>query len=297
VTSPDRLKSLRNRLVAGVAVQRALREHSRAIPISVLRRLPPLGTHTLTAPGGEPVRYVADRDDQFARTVVWRNLRGWESTTVPVFMALARQARAFVDIGAHTGIYTLLAGAANARLQAVAFEPNPPVYERLVRNVAANGLGERVTCRPAALGDAAGSATLFVPADVTAASIVPVGDPAPRGDTVSVTTVVFRADEVLPPELPVDLVKIDVEGAEAAVLRGLSGVLDRWYPIVVAESLRPDELDAVRAELVPHGYRHVWYLGPDGPVEPGTAEPVANFPNYLWATRDLDAGVLAAAWR
>ena len=71
-------------------------------------------------------------------------------------------------------------------------------------------------------------------------------------------------DALLPPEDTVDLIKIDVEGFEDAVLRGMLGLLDRHQPAVFLECNHDgpiQALDAILADL-PH---HLYHLGPDGP--------------------------------
>jgi hypothetical protein len=44
-----------------------------------------------------------------------------------------------------------------------------------------------------------------------------------------------RLDDVLDPEVPIDVVKVDVEGMDHAVVQGLSQTLHRWQPTVLVE--------------------------------------------------------------
>jgi hypothetical protein len=60
----------------------------------------------------------------------------------------------------------------------------------------------------------------------------------------------MRADEP-----PPDFVKIDVEGAGAAVLRGAAKILEAGSPVVYIELHGPDEQRGVRDELLTRGYR------------------------------------------
>jgi FkbM family methyltransferase len=54
-----------------------------------------------------------------------------------------------------------------------------------------------------------------------------------RIDTIRVRTA--RLDDLLPPDLRIDFVKIDVEGAELQVFRGARRTLERWRPVVLFE--------------------------------------------------------------
>lgn len=132
----------------------------------------------------------------------------------------------FVDIGANIGFFSLLA----AKLvgptgRVIAFEPNPPVFAALMRNAEHNGMGW-IETHQVGLFDREGGGTLHVPdKNCGAATMRPSGD-----DHVTISLV--RLDDVVTGS--VDLIKIDVEGAEVAALRGARNVLARC-PAVVCE--------------------------------------------------------------
>lgn len=294
------IKTARNRVVSAPAAQRIIRRSAAHLPDRLLWRLPPVGSHDLTAPDGTHFRYVADLDDQLARSLVWRGFGTWEATTVPLFYQLAAQARGLLDIGAYTGIYTLLACTANPSLRAVAFEPNPQMYAKLVRNLRANGLAGRVSAEPVAVLDVEGSVTLTIPADTTAATVVAeTGEASPAATSQRIRVPAVRAQDRVPRDMPVDLVKVDVEGAELPALRGLARVLAEHQPSVFVECLGGTTFPDVQELLADFGYRHFYYLGPDGPVPTaGGFAKVVGFPNFLCRTTRLlspaaDAGSTA----
>jgi FkbM family methyltransferase len=160
--------------------------------------------------------------------------REYEDVDFDVLRTLLRPGDVFVDCGANVGMYTLTA----AKLvgptgRVIAFEPAPPTRNALVRNVAANDL-HQVTVLPYALGDRSGSMPFTVMGDGGGlSSFAP--ENAAEGDIVTVP--VARLDDCVPPDVNgrVRLVKMDVEGAETAALRGAEGLFQRERPLLLLE--------------------------------------------------------------
>jgi FkbM family methyltransferase len=140
-----------------------------------------------------------------------------------------------LDIGAHWGLFTVLLSEQVCKNGHVwAFEPSPVVLPALSRTVERLG---NTTLLPIALSDASGTASLFVPADASMASL---GNwtrsvEAPRNRyEVSLDCLdrLVATGEVRRP----DFIKCDIEGAEALVFRGATSVLDqRLAPMVLFE--------------------------------------------------------------
>jgi FkbM family methyltransferase len=269
------IKQARDQVLRLPGVQRLVKVGARhdVLPDRVMSRLQPLGRHLVRLPDGQGTfLYRATPNDMLARRVIWHCLERWEETTIPIFCQLAKTSRGFADIGAYSGIYTLLACAANPSVRGVAFEPQDDAFEMLQGNVAVNpGFSERMTLVPAAAGDAAGEAILHVPDDRTTASIV--------GDGEGRLVRVVRADDEISADLDVDLVKIDVEGHQLAVLRGLERTL-RKQPALIIEC--GNQFAPVRELLRESGYTKFVYLGPSGAVDAARpVEAVDPYPNFL----------------
>ncbi|WP_198371315.1 FkbM family methyltransferase [Roseomonas rosulenta] len=130
----------------------------------------------------------------------------------------------FVDVGANVGFYSLIASRrVGPTGMAVAFEPNPATYAALKGNIALNRL-TNVTAVDIALSDGGGQAMFFADADGNsgASSLLRRGSSAAVRTVSTETWDAFAARSSLP--FP-SLVKIDVEGAEVKVLRGMSSLL------------------------------------------------------------------------
>jgi FkbM family methyltransferase len=146
-----------------------------------------------------------------------------------------REAVTVVDVGAHKGEYTdavLDAFGAKARIHC--FEPNPERFARLSERFAG---GSTVTCHEIALSRASGLGSLHLDqagsprgsleADTHRIS----GHPIQASMEVQLTTLDTAADKL--GLTHVDLLKIDVEGHETAVLEGCAGLLRRQAVEVV----------------------------------------------------------------
>ena len=170
--------------------------------------------------------------------------------------------------GAHLGFVTVHAArAAGPGGRVVVFEPNPAVHGVLRENLAANGVSDRVEVIAKALGEASGTARFFVRADESS-----LYEPSGEAETTEVDVV--RADELL--DGPVDVVKLDVEGAEVAALRGMERLLtSTGRPRALFLECNPGLLErsgSSAAELLAwvgaRGYEIEWIDEPHGCTAP-----------------------------
>ena len=144
---------------------------------------------------------------------------------------LLRPGMVVADVGANIGYFALLAARrVSPGGKVIALEPFPESYCLLVKNVRANGLANVVPLQVAA-GDAARCATLHV---YEKANWNRLGAPGP-GVLGAVPVQVEALDILLSAERRVDLVRMDVEGAEYEVLLGARGILTRDLPYLVIE--------------------------------------------------------------
>jgi FkbM family methyltransferase len=152
----------------------------------------------------------------------------------------------FLDVGANMGIYTMFAAKlVGAGGRVLAIEPSEREFQRLSFHVVLNDLGN-VTCLRLAAADKVGTAELKVAGEEKSGQNT-------LGRFVTESVEVLRVETVRTQPLDrivaqyklgrVDVIKIDVEGAELRVLRGLADTLERWRPKLLIE-LAPDALTA-----------------------------------------------------
>ena len=126
----------------------------------------------------------------------------------------------FVDVGANSGGYTVLAGAVS-RARVCAFEPVPATLGRLEANVRLNGLEDRVRWVGKCVGAQPGVVEFSLERDTENHVL-----PGPRQPGRSVPVEVTTLDAELVREEPA-LIKLDVEGFETAVLDGAGETLKK----------------------------------------------------------------------
>jgi FkbM family methyltransferase len=137
----------------------------------------------------------------------------WESAETDLVRSLVRPGDLVIDAGAHVGYYSLLMAHAGARV--LAFEPNPELFKLLYKNSAELD----IKAYQVALSDVDGEADFFLPSGYDDGfGSLGAADRDDRSRSIRVET--KRLDGVLSPGR-VRLMKLDVEGAEACVIRGL----------------------------------------------------------------------------
>lgn len=178
---------------------------------------------------------------------------------VDAFRRFVRPGDLVVDVGANIGVHTLaLARLVGPRGSVLAFEPQRLVYQTLCANIALNSL-DHVQCLHAALDEVPGLLHLLdadprVENNFGGAELAMLA-----GDARAAAVPRLVLDEVLGDRMP-RLIKIDVEGMEAAVLRGARQVLARATPVLYVENDRIERSPALLALLEELGYAAYWHL-------------------------------------
>lgn len=149
-----------------------------------------------------------------------------------------RSGAVFLDVGANVGYFSRFIAQAYPGATIHAFEPHPLTYRVLRMNTWQ--YGQRIRTWPVALSDCRGTVALSTSSNN-------LGDT--KGIRVtdrlvaSVIAPSIAFDELLG-DVEVDLVKIDVQGAEMAVLRGMQGVISRSPSIRIVMEFAPSLLRA-----------------------------------------------------
>lgn len=158
------------------------------------------------------------------------------------------------DIGANVGVYALALATDSPRRRVIAVEPAPHIRAQLQANVDCNSLGDRITIRDCGVGDEDGTSRFYLStydelSGFDRESATRWG--ASLAETVTVP--VRRVDTLVESHPAPDAIKIDVEGAGPAVLRGARETLRTDQPTLFVEvheeDLPGDTVPEIREEL------------------------------------------------
>ena len=214
---------------------------------------------------GEPLNFRfshGEHRDHIANLILQQGLAQYEAPTPSIFVALCREASGVVlDVGANTGLFALLAAAANPGVRVCAFEPLASVRALLEGNIALNpNLAQRIAVQPFGLSRSSGSFTFYETINsfglVTTSSSLELSHAKEVGDYVTQTIETQSLDqwgERLGPD-NVHLMKLDVEGHEHAVIEGGRRFLAKHRPYITIEVLGSAETHLTNAFLIEAGY-------------------------------------------
>jgi FkbM family methyltransferase len=236
------------------------------------------------------VGFVMLRPDRcvIAKELYWgdgRRPHAEDDLAIELFASLAAGADVVVDVGAYTGIFTLVAATVNASAHVHAFEIVPAVHRMLLDNVDRNGLTGRVTAHLAGVGRPGGSIT--VPEGSGGSALPDFYSTRlhfEEGTKVELVGLDSLVDAV-PPGSRV-LMKIDVEGSEDEVLGFGQAFLGAFGPDILCEILDGvADAASVERSLSPHGYRYFLVQEHDIEERPHIA-PDPRFRDWLFTRRE-----------
>lgn len=152
----------------------------------------------------------------------------YEPVELRLILSLLGRGSVFVDVGANIGCYALpAADAVGASGRVLAFEASPTVRRYLERTVVINQ-ARNVEIVPLAAGDYVGSVDFHEAPDY----LFGMGSTAPQFGATPIQLPISKIDDILEERriAVVDAVKVDVEGYELAVFRGVRKVLTGEHP-------------------------------------------------------------------
>lgn len=190
---------------------------------------------------GHDVLLFSNNDDVVAWEYFWKGEDSYERPLITQWLKWCVGARRILDIGAYTGLMSLLAARVNPTADIHAMEPVPRTVERLWINVAANAMTSQISVHPVAASNRSGtdSINLYRPENFlgTGNSVHDKG--LKTYGTLRIELV--ETSDYLKTVGAFDLVKVDVEGYEPQVLEGLQDVLQRDRPKLLLEVWEENE--------------------------------------------------------
>jgi len=185
--------------------------------------------------------FLCHLDEHIGSQMYWRGAYSWSQ--LRVLDRLLEPTMVFADAGANQGEFTLFAAKRLTRGRVLAFEPMTGMRERLLRNIEANGF-DNVLVSALGLWSEPGRRSLFLPearfADGSIheglGTLFPTAERSHEVEEIELTTLDAFCEEHGIDRI--DALKIDVEGAERAVLAGARRTLERCRPLLLLEANR-----------------------------------------------------------
>lgn len=243
------LKSLRNNYSVNLLGRRFIKGLSRISPSTsnkLSQHWPVAGDVTINFDNIE-LRMHSECDDGIVHSLYF-NREYVEQTDLKLFFKLASHKKTFLDIGANTGVYTIMGKLINQHLKILSFEPHPNNFKRLEYNVNLNALTD-VQLFEYAVGSGMTELKFAIPdderiSDVSSADLnfsrsMYKGEISWKDILVKQVTI----DHVIEKHCPngIDLIKIDVENYEVPVFEGGRKSIAQFLPEIICELFLTDE--------------------------------------------------------
>ena len=170
--------------------------------------------------------------------IFWYGLyEGYETYSIKVWIELAKKAKVIVDVGANTGLFSLVAKAVNPTATVYALEPVERVFEKLEANVDRNSYD--IQCISKAASNSDGTALIYDDTRHEHTYSVTVNEnfTSFSDEEVAVEIETIQLDTLVEQYklTQIDLLKIDVEGHEPQVFEGFQKYIKQFEPNMIVE--------------------------------------------------------------
>lgn len=197
---------------------------------------------------GHEVIMFSNNDDPVAKTFFWNGDNAYETTSMKLWAKLAASASTIVDVGAYTGVYSLIAAVASPSAKIYSFEALDRVYNRFQINKLVNNLSNIVSFQ-SAVSDQDGETNFNITVGenvlTTGSSLFDVPN-RPTYESKKVKTVRLDGIGALS---DASLIKIDAERAEHLVVQGATELIQRNKPDIIMEVLDDSALSEYFSDL------------------------------------------------
>lgn len=223
------------------------------------------------------------------KCLFWKGIYGeWEKNSLQIWSALSKQSNFIFDVGANTGVFSLLAKCVNPDSKVYAFEPVERIYQKLNHNIKLNNYD--IQSSNHAVSNTNGE-TLFYDHEtdhpLTASlrdSDVGENNSNVVAKKIGVTTLdSFIANHSIP---RVDLVKIDVETFEVEVLEGFRENLNKYRPTLLIEILNEEVANGISKLIANINYNYYNISESKGITKVDTISKSSSY-NYLICTPEV----------
>ena len=220
--------------------------------------------------------------------IFWNGLKdGWEKQSTNLWIKLCEDAHTIIDIGANTGIYSLMAKAINPQAHVIALEPVKRVYDKLVQNIQLNNYD--IACIPEAASNKDGEAIIFDIPNTEHTYSVTVNTNIYSPGTPVIQTIIqtIKLDTFIEREniSQVDLLKIDVETHEPEVIEGYLKYIYLHKPTILIEILNDEVGERIEKMVAGLGYLY-FNIDENAGIKKVDKITKSDYYNYLLCDHD-----------
>jgi FkbM family methyltransferase len=234
-----------------------------------ISKLPVSGVVSLKLNDGKVLKIATNPTSFATKHLFWEGVEAFEY--VPIFIRLIKNCRSFYDIGANTGLYTVLANKCQPQIHVFAFEPSSGPYHYLEKNIKINGC-EHTKSFKLALSDQKDTVDFHEVINYKYRflkhNLGGVGNMANKISHRKMETTQVQSETAdalwrAHGGQPVDLVKIDTEATEDYILRGMSEIISAHEPIIICETLY-NKIEGVVEDIIRQYPQYSFYNHVDG---------------------------------
>jgi len=231
--------------------------------------------------------YLFNQPFNLESEIYWQGIDNidWEKTTRKIWTMLCERSHLILDIGANSGIFSVMAKAYNPTSIVYAFEPQPNIFSVLAKNNQINNFD--LICNNIALSNMEGKfpfynygKNTFTRDNTTAGSL---NKEWRKGRQQSILVDVKTLDTYIKENsVPrIDLIKIDVETLEYEVLQGYMNFLHVHRPIIILEVLNVQVGRRIESLFSGHNYLYYHINENEGAVLVSSLGSGLNGNNYI----------------
>lgn len=278
---------VRDHPITNRVLSAGLKRFPKALQRKLMGRVPRIGRAAAKLPNGKTLRMQCESVETVLNAIYYHGWTGEEPEVLPVWYSLAERAETIIDVGAHVGHLSLVAGLANPKAALHSFEPLPRVARLLRRNLAINQVRGQV--HEMALSRESGELSFYAIAQgIPSSSSLSHDFMSSHADLEEICVKVGRLDEIVPDAVAPVLIKVDTETTEPDVLAGAPKLLAAARPVIFVEVLpEHDTGEALHKALDAAGYAFTPYLlTAEGPKRRDRIAGNAMWRNYLLVPSD-----------
>lgn len=251
------------------------------VPENIFKHLHFKGVFDVRLPGNKKFT-IMHHGVRFENELFWAGFEGCqERDSLTLWSKLCLHNSVILDIGANTGIFSLIARTLNPEAAIYAFEPHPGNFQKLITNNALNN--SNIICLEYAASDFDGIAKIY-PVNTDFVYSVTVNKNMSASDInvteLEIKTVTLKTFIEKNNIAEIGLMKIDVETHEAEVLKGLGNYLGKFKPDMLIEILNDNVAENVEQLIAGLDYLY-FNINENGSIRQTSKLSKSDFFNFL----------------